>query len=249
MKICHVIFSTNRLQYLYRSLKSLDKIDYCDHDVDLFLIDDYPLNRKNEDLELLAKKFNIHNLILNKENLGISKNIQNFFDIINNHNYDYIIHQEDDVELLYKINVNLLIDILNIDKTLAQIQLQRNSWYKNEPPVCAKTNDIIFNEFRYEKENAHFRTMFSLYPSWICREPILEETKNYPNEGSIASYLYKKYNLVVASLKTKDGGYLINHFGDFTQGKRAHESDSDWDRFKHFDPNKKYCSKTGKEII
>lgn len=87
--------------------------------------------------------------------------------------------------------------------------------------------------------------MFSLYPFWICKEPVLETTGDYPSEASISNYLNKKYNLYTALLKNKSGAPMIEHFGEYFQGKRASETESYYKFFSNTDPNKKYCSKTG----
>jgi hypothetical protein len=247
MKICHVVFSSNRLEYLEKTLSSNKSLNYGNLNVDTVLIDDYPFNRNDDLIKETCKKYKINTVILNKENLGITKNWQNFFDYVNDFNYDYILHQEDDVELLEKIDLNLLIQILESNKKLRQVQLKRNNWYKSETEeIGPKKEDIIFNEFRYEIESKYFWMMFSLYPSWICREPILQEMKMYPSEFCISEYLNKKYNLNTALLKNKNGKNIINHFGEFSQGKRvSSELDAGWNRFKNFNPEKKYSSKTG----
>lgn len=251
MKICHVIFSTNRVGYLQKTLESNVNLNYCGLDVDKILIDDYPLGRDDKVINNLCEKYGVDTVILNKENLGITKNWQNFFDYVNDFNYDYILHQEDDVELLQKIDLSFLIKILESNKKLRQVQLKRNNWYKNEiEEIGPKDDDIIFEEFRYEIEKKYFWMMFSLYPSWICREPILQEMKMYPSEFCLSKYLHEKYNLYTALLKTKDGKNMINHFGEFSQGKRASSKlDVGWDRFKGFDPEKKYYSRDGKIFL
>lgn len=247
MKICHVVFSSNRLEYLKKTLDSNSNLDYCGIDVEKILIDDYPINRNDNDLKVIAEKYKINKLLLNKENLGITKNWQQLFDIVNNYNYDYILHQEDDIELTEKIELKLLIEILEENKNLRQVQLKRNNWYENETEIVGpKKDDVIFRSYRYELSNKYFWMMFSLYPSWICRESIFQSTGYYPSESSISEYLNKNYNLYTALLKNNKGDAIINHFGEYSQGRRC--VDGEYLKFVNLDPNRKYCSKTGREI-
>jgi hypothetical protein len=249
MKICHVVFSSNRIDYLKKTLESHKRLDYCGFSVDRLLIDDYPLGRNENVFFEIAKNYSIDKLILNKENLGITRNWQKLFDIVNNKDYDFILHQEDDVELLYDLKLTSLIDILQSDRKIRQVQLKRNNWYKHEvKEIKAENTDVVFKNYRYEKTIDYFWMMFSLYPSWICREPIAESTGNYPSEHSISQYLNKEYGLYTALLKNENGGIMINHFGEFFQGKRCHESESYWPKFKEIDPTKKYNSINGKLI-
>ena len=249
MKICHVVFSSNRIDYLKRTLESHKKLDYCNNKVDRLLVDDYPLGRNENIFFEIAKTYSIDKLILNKENLGITKNWQQLFDIVNNRDYDFILHQEDDVELLYDLKINSLINILESDSKIRQVQLKRNNWYKHETKeIKAEDTDTVFENYRYEKTTDYFWMMFSLYPSWICREPIIEKTGNYPSEHSISQHLNKEYNLHTALLKDENGGIMINHFGEYFQGKRCDKSESYWSKFKDIDPTKKYNSIDGKLI-
>ena len=90
--------------------------------------------------------------------------------------------------------------------------------------------------------------LFSLYPAWISAEPIFKKTGNNPAEGVLAHYLKTKYNLTGGILKKLNGDILVNHFGEYTKGKRVCKGEPGWEGFKDFIPEKKYCSKTGKVI-
>jgi hypothetical protein len=176
--------------------------------------------------------------ILHEENMGITKTWQQLFDIVKDEDYDYILHHEDDVELMYPLKVIDLIDLLKNDGSLSQIQLKRNNWYEFE------TEEIGPN-YRYEKATPYFWMLMSLYPAWIAREPILEETGFNPSESVIANYLQNKYNIGAGLLKTSEGGMMVNHIGDYFHGKRVAENEPGWEGFKYIDPNVKYCSRTG----
>ena len=249
MKICHVIFSSNRLEYLEKALESHSYLNYNGIKVDRLLIDDYPFNRDDSLFEQIAKKYSINRLYLNKTNLGITKNWQYLFDIVNNDNYDYILHQEDDVRLLEKIDLQLLVDVFKLDKNLRQIQLARNNWYPEDKdnPFYPKDTDIVYKQYCYDLKNDLFPMMFSLYPSWICREPLFEELQMYPSEGTLGWYLKTKYsNLYTAIFKNKNSKSIIEHYGEYSQGRKVTEIDPGWETFKKYDPLKKYDSISGK---
>lgn len=249
MKICHVIFSTNRLEYLGRTLDSLKKLDYSNALVDRIIIDDYPQTRNDKEFLKFISKYKFDEVILNKENLGITKNWQKLFDIVNNNYYDFILHQEDDVELLFDIKLKDMVDLLNSNTNLRQVQLKRNNWYDTETEIIGpKDSDVIFNNFRYEMHKKYFWMMFSLYHSWICRENILEETKKFPSEINLGTFLFNKYNLQTALLKTEKGLNYINHFGEYSQGLRVSNGDQSINPYKWINPNYKYLSKNGIKV-
>lgn len=245
MKLLRVVFSTNRIEYLEKTLKSTKMLDFSGLEVHHLFIDDYPLGRDDEFIKNFAFRNKFNEVILHEKNMGITKTWQQLFEIISDRDYDYILHHEDDVELLQPVKILDLIEILENDKTLSQVQLKRNNWYEFETePIGPKDTDIIFKNYRYEKTN-YFWMLMSLYPSWIAREPILEETGFNPAEYVIEKYLSEKYNLKSACLKTIEGNNMVNHIGEYFQGKRVSENEPGWENFKYIDPSKKYCSKTG----
>jgi FkbM family methyltransferase len=248
-KICQVVFSSNRKEYLERTFRNKNLINYENLQVHKIFIDDYPFNRNDEEIVRIAKQNGFNEIILHDENLGISKTWQEFFDLIKHRNFDYILHHEDDVELTEEVKISNLIDILESDPSLYQIQLKRNNWYSHETDTdFKKDSDVIINNYRLEKNDTYFWMLFSLYPAWISREPILKETGNNPAEGVLSYYLKTKYNLTGGILKKLNGDILVNHFGEYTKGKRVCKGEPGWEGFKDFIPEKKYCSKTGKLI-
>lgn len=246
MKVCHVVFSTNRLEFLKKTFEAQKKFDYSGVEVHKLFIDDYPLGRDNLELSKFVFSYGYDEIILHTENMGITRTWQQLFDIVKDRDYDYILHQEDDVEIMHPLKVMDMIEILEKDSTLSQVQLKRNNWYEHEKEeVGPKEDDVIFKNYRYEKATPYFWMLTSLYPAWIAREPILEETGHNPSESVIAQYLQNKYNIGAALLKTSEGGIMVNHIGEYFHGQRVAEGEPGWEGFKFIDPNIKYCSKTG----
>ncbi len=246
MKVCRVVFSTNRIEFLNKTFRSTKKFDFTGLDVHHLFIDDYPLGRDDKFIEELASHYGFNEIILHKENKGITKTWQELFDLVKERDYDYILHHEDDVELMYPLKVLDLIELLEQDKTLSQVQLKRNNWYDYETEeVGPKDSDVVFKNYRYEKATPYFWMLMSLYPAWIAKEPILQETGYNPSESVIANYLLQKYNIGAGLLKSENGGIMVNHIGEYFHGKRVAENEPGWEGFKFINPDIKYCSKTG----
>ena len=247
-KICQVIFSTNRIDYLSRTLKSQQNLNFEQCEVTKVFFDDFPTGRNNTLISALARSYGFNHIILHEKNQGITRTWQELFNFVNDHEFDYVWHQEDDVEILHPIRIIDLINILNDNKHLSQIQLKRNNWYDSEiTPIGPKDTDTIIGKYRIEHGNPYFWMMSSLYPAWICREPILSVTGNNPSESVIANYLLTKFGIRVGLLKTEAGGIMVNHFGEYTRGIRVAENEPGWEQFKNFNPMLDYHSKTGQE--
>jgi hypothetical protein len=250
MNLLHVVFSTNRVEFLKKTFRANKKLDFSGLNVHHLFIDDYPMGRDDNFIKEFVEYYGYDEIILHKENLGITKTWQELFDLVKERNYDYILHHEDDVELMHPLKVIDIIELLEQDKTLSQIQLKRNNWYEHEvEEIGPKDEDVIFKDYRYEKATPYFWMLMSLYPAWIAREPILEETGFNPSESVIANYLSSKYNIGAGLLKTSEGGIMVNHIGEYFHGQRVAENEPGWDGFKFIDPNLKYCSKTGAIVI
>jgi len=246
MKLLHVVFSTNRVEFLKKTFDANKKLDFSGLDVHHLFIDDYPTGRDNESLAEFVIANGYNEIIFHEENKGITKTWQELFELVRQKDYDYIFHHEDDVEVMCPLKIMDIVELLEQDKTLSQVQLKRNNWYQHETEdVGPKEDDVIFKDYRYEKATPYFWMLMSLYPAWIAKEPIFEETGFNPSESVIANYLLHKYNIGAGLLKTSEGGMMVNHIGDYFHGKRVAENEPGWDGFKYIDPDIKYCSRTG----
>ena len=255
MRICQVIFSTNRIEYLKRTLSAQRNLDFSGFEVDKIFIDDYPTDRDDLFISELVKFYGYNEIHLHRENLGLSVTWTEFWNLIRDRNYDYIWHQEDDVEVIESICIAELVELLNINPSISQIVLKRQEWYPRELPPTALDTDLIFKNYRYEFESIIFSPMASLYSAKHLDFPYSKWYKlthpdtnyhliNY-NEGMIGKALFNELGLKSAHLKTKTGKNLVNHVGDYFVGKRVLPDEPHYEMFKHYDPLKKYNSKTG----
>ena len=244
MKILHVIFSCNRIKYLTKTLDSLKNLDYGNHQVDKLLIDDYPRTRNEAIFDLLGKA---HGFCcrLNEENLGLSVNWSKFFDWLKTTDYDYVLHQEDDVVLTQPIKIDDLVQILESDPQMASVVLQRQPWYFTEEPSKIEESDTPINGYYYSKNTKTFPIIFSLYRKSITDFPFQEYWGFNVNEGMVMVYLDHFHKMYSATLKGPNGEPLINHIGEESTGRRILEGEPNWEKFAHMDPNKVYTSREG----
>lgn len=248
MKILHVIFSTNRLKYLTKALDSHKHLDYGDHEVTRLIIDDYPRTRNDAIFELLCKT---HNMLhwLHVENLGLSVTWTEFFNYLKTQDYDYILHQEDDVVLLEPIKIDNLINCLESNEKIASVVLQRQPWYFTEEECKIEESDTQFNQYYYSKNHKTFPIIFSLYRRSIIEYPFLDYWKFNLNEGMIMVYLDFYHQMYSATLKNSEGKHIIEHIGEETIGKRILPGEPNWENFAHMHPDRVYSSRNGDLIL
>lgn len=255
--ICQVIFSTNRIEYLCRTLEAQKKLDFSGFDVDRIFIDDMPRGRNNPMITALVKSYGYNEIYLHEENLGLSLTWTKFWDMIKGRGYYWVWHQEDDVEVLEPIKVMELCELFQEDQSISQVVLKRQKWYDTEEHAMPKDTDLFFKNYRYEKDSVIFSPMASFYPISVVRWPMKEwYAKTYPdgtlhqvnlNEGLIGKSLYEGLGLKSVHLKNNLGQNLVNHIGDYFVGKRVLPGEPHYEMFAHYDPFKKYNSKDGSE--
>ena len=247
MKILHVVFSCNRLKYLTKTIESWDKLDYGNHEVTRLIVDDYPRTRNNNIFELFAK---VHNTLLwlNQDNLGLSVTWSNFFNWLKTQDYDYVLHQEDDVVLKETIKIDDLIECIETDPKMASVVLQRQPWYFTESESKVEVDDIAFKDYWYSKNTKTFSIIFSLYRKNITEYPFQEYWNFNLNEGMTMVYLDHFHSMYSATLKGSNGQNLIEHIGEESTGKRILPGEPRYEYFAHMDPNKVYTSREGKLI-
>lgn len=256
MKICHVIFSTNRVEYLAKTLESTLLLNWDHCQVEKVFIDDMPHKRHDVLIRKLASAFGFNETYLHTENLGLSVTWTEFWKMICERDYDYIFHMEDDVVIQQEVKIADLVGLLQHDQNLTQVCLKRQKWYANEEETRALESDKFWQyDYRYEHDSVIFSPMASLYSMKMVRFPYsLWYRDNYPNtgldqinlnEGMVGKAWAEGFGMRGARLKTKDGLPLIHHIGDWFTGKRVLPNEPNYDDFAKYDPLKKYCSKTG----
>lgn len=247
-KICQVIFSCNRLEYLIPTLEAQKNLNFFGCEVHKIFIDDYPRTRNNSLITELVKLYGYEEIILHEENLGLSVTWSQFWDLIKDRDYDYIWHQEDDVLVLEPVLITDLIEILERNQTLTQTTLAREGWYPDEPNPSFSNEDTIYKNFRYLKNSVIFSPLASLYPHRFTKIPYRQYHDFNLNEGLVGKVLYEEYNLMAANIKNYYGKALVRHIGEWFTGKRILPNEPNYERFASFDPNKKYNSRNGAEF-
>jgi hypothetical protein len=255
MKICQVIFSTNRIEYLKRTLAAQRNLNWEGFTVDRIFIDDYPRGRDDLFLTELVRTYGYNEVHLHQTNLGLSVTWTEFWNLIRDRDYDYVWHQEDDVEILEPIRVMDLVALLQQDPGLSQIVLKRQKWYFNESDSRALDTDWTYLNYRYEKTSLIFSPMASLYSTERVHFPYSDWYKQYYpgtnfseinlNEGMVGKALAEGFGLVSGHLKASTGANLVNHIGEYFVGKRVLPNEPSYEQFSRYDPDKKYDSKTG----
>lgn len=255
MKVLHVIFSANRVPYLTRTLATAHRnLDWSGVERHGLVFDDYPKGRDDSLFHSLARRYRFHELILHEENQGLSATWQELNELIMTRDYNYVLHQEDDVELLQPLRVMDLIEMhQNVQNRVSMIKLKRNYWYDRDggesfyavPENAQKVSGGRLLSRNLEGTRDDFNTMFALYPASIVKKFQKEDLGCNPNEGTVAWHLNENYDLRSAVLSNSDGTNMINHIGDYFQGKRLLPGEPSYEIFSVYDPDRKYCSKTG----
>jgi hypothetical protein len=254
-KICQVIFSTNRIEYLTTTLKSLDKLDCSGFEVDRIFIDDFPKGRNDRVISTLVKAFGFHEQYLHTVNKGLTVTWTEFWNLIRDRNYDYVWHMEDDIEIVEPVPLQDLVDLLEQDPDLSQVKLERQAWYWHEKEPEALDTDWTFKNYRYRKGDPLFSLMASLYSmdrvrcnygEWFAENCPGEglENINY-NEGMVGLVLANEFKKVSGVLKTQQGKNMVRHIGEYCVGQRVLPNEPNYEQFAKFDPEKRYYSSTG----
>lgn len=246
-KVCQVIFSTNRLEYLIPSLDSQRNLNYYGCDVHRVFIDDYPKTRNNILIKSLLDLHNFDEIILHDENQGLSKTWNDFYKHIAERNYDYVMHLEDDVLIKQPVLITDLIEMLEMNPGISQVQLARQAWYSHEKDPTAQSSDFVYKNFRYIHSSAIFSPMASLCRYETTQLPFHEYFNYNINEGVIGQVLHEKFGQLSANVRNYYGGPIIHHIGEWFVGKRVLPSEPGYDSFAKYDPDKKYHSRDGSD--
>lgn len=256
-KICQIIFSTNRPEYLTRTLESQKNLDLSGCAVDRILIDDMPLGRDDKSFLSLVNSYGYNEVYLHAKNLSIGATWQEFWDLIKTRDYDYVFHQEDDVEIIHPFKMLDLIEMLGIAPKVSQLVLKRQKWYPHETESEPFSNDFIHGRLRGEFNGGAY--FFSSIASLYSMDRVRFDYKAwyryaYPNdaifhsanvnEALIGKAMLEGLDLKSMHVKSEIGLNLISHIGEYTIGKKVLPSEPGYAAFSDLNPEIKYWSGT-----
>lgn len=253
MKVCKVLWSTNRLEYLIPTLKSQrDMLDFSHCEVEGIFIDDMPKNRHDGTMYELAKMFGFTEVILHQQNMGLPHMWNSTFEMLKDRDYDYIYLSEDDVIFNQPIKVTDLGQILHDNSTFSQVCLTRQKWYDFEEETQALETDIIFDknqnvsvDYRAELSDQYFWSLASFFPRAIVDLPSRELTGEKNLSEYVVAAAMRQMQLKTCKLKNAEGKNLVTHIGEYSIGKRAEPGDPRYEDFAAFEPETKYSSRYG----
>lgn len=147
-----IITSAGRLKYLKRTIKSLqENLRNVNDEINWFIIDDNPLSTETKEY-ILSQKFDLQ--ILNSKNYGLGYSLNKIYSKIRT---KYIFHCEDDWLFKEKIPIERMKEILDNNKTIGQVILNRKQNYKSEAS-CIEGKDYSLYEKTYSF-NPHLTTL------------------------------------------------------------------------------------------
>lgn len=258
-RLCLAVFSTNRLEYLTRTLEAQKYFDFSGCEVDRILIDDMPLHRDDSLLRAVAECNGYHEVYLHEHNLSIGATWQELWNLIRDRNYDYVLQQEDDVEVLERVSVQGMIKCFETGPSVSQVVLKRQPWYEHEQPSAPHSDDFKCAGFRgeFNAGRYYFTPISSLYPMarvrfdykrWYAEhyadQPSFQQANI--NEAIIGKVMIEGFGLSSMHLKGSRGQNLIEHIGVYTIGKKLLPHEPGFDVFASLDPTKKYISGTNR---
>lgn len=247
-KVCQVVFSTNRLEYLIPTLRGQRNLNFYNCEVDKIFIDDYPKTRNNSMITELVKLYGYNEILLHEENQGLSKTWSDFYQHIAGRDYDYVLHMEDDVAVLEPVLITDLIEILENNQNISQVQLARQAWYSHEKDPEPSPDDFIYKNYRYITGSVIFSPMASICRYSTTQLPFKDWYSHNINEGVIGNLLLNKFNQTSANVRNYYGHNIIRHIGEWFVGMRLQPGEPGYENFAHYHPDKKYFSRDGREF-
>lgn len=246
MKVCKIIWSTNRLEYLIPTLKSQhEMLDFSGCEVHGIFMDDMPKNRHDGTMYELAKMFGYDEIILRPQNMGLPHAWNHTFDLLRERDYDYVYLSEDDVLINQPIKMTDMAKILEKNDDFSQICLSRQKWYDHEEETQAKIDDYSFDGYTGELSDAYFWSLASFFKREIVDIPHTEKVGEKNLSEYVVAASLRQDGMKTCKLKTRQGTNLVTHIGAYSVGKRAEPGDPRWEDFAAFHPETKYCSKRG----
>lgn len=217
MKICVLMFTDGRNDYLERMLESFSENVIFPEDAELKIIlhDDMPEKRDTKHLKKLAEKYNISDLMLAQKNGGINESVMRAWRKVPK-DTDFIWHQENDFIFKKKVYIDTFIRVLKNPK-IYQVACLRQAWYDNE---IEKGGIFQCKPAAYRDANAAgvdivlHKEFFTHNPS-LYRRGIIEDLGTGYGEYAFKNHLLKKgTNGWFAFIGKTTDENIVEHIGE-----------------------------------
>ena len=241
-RVVVVIMSTNRYEYLERTLESFKRnVSFAGCCLaDIILIDDYPARRDPRRMKRLQTEYGITRVIEHDSNRGLPKTWKHAWDLVRSEvSYEWIFQIEDDVEFVKRIGIReLLCAYVNSPVPLTQLALKRQPCYDDAVDIMTHVrNGQHGTSYPYfVTQSRYFMTMAALYP----RDIVTRVPNDFePQEHTVAQFYSPK--LTGALWGSRDESPHVIHVGDISRGIKG-------PGFEHLPVEADYHFKTGEKI-
>jgi glycosyltransferase involved in cell wall biosynthesis len=221
-RVVAFMMSTNRYEYLERTLKSFfDNVSFegCSF-AGLFIVDDFPLGRDPDKNRALIEKYGVK-IIEHETNEGLPASWRHGWDIVCEEHTDFVFQLEDDVDFFRPVNVRHMIDTYTNSKVpITQLALARQPVYPSDDFVediatggHGETHPGFVTQSRY------FLTLASLYPKDIVDRYPKDEL---PMEHTVATFFLDNFSMTGAVYGTREDLVHVHHLGVISRGKKGY---------------------------
>lgn len=223
-KVVVIIMSTNRYDYLEKTLQSLrEKVSFDGCELaDILVIDDYPLKRNTEKMLDLTTTYGPLTVLEHTTNEGLPETWRHAWDIIKStKSYEWIFHLEDDIEFQRPLSIkhDLIDTYTSAEIPLSQLALSRQACYDPSIDVFTHLRDGTHGTQmkKFVTQERYFITMASLYPRDIVDKfPSASLTHQ---EHTVADFYAPK--LVGGVLGSRHDPPYIHHLGQVSRGQKG----------------------------
>lgn len=252
-KVLIVIFSTNRYDYLERTLESFRRhVDFGGCVAKTLLIDDYPAARDAVRSKGIEDRFCIDIIVRHAVNKGLGRSWRDVWDYIRSRPElgDWIFHLEDDAVFQRPVAVREVIEAYaSAPKPLTQVFFKRNVCYAPDDDFIAKieTNKIgddIPGSSIGVAQNEYFVAMASVYPRDLVTRFVSDKD---PHEHTVRDY-FMKWNMASGMWGSRGDPPVVEHIGIVSRGLKVSEYDVEAARFSRLPVGHDYHFLTGERV-
>ena len=257
-RVLVVVFSTNRYEYLERTLAAFrEHVDFGGCLVKTMLIDDYPATRDAVRAQALEKRFGVDVAVRHEVNKGLGLSWRETWDAIRARPElgDWVFHLEDDAVFRRPVAVREVIEAFAASPDpLTQVFFKRNVCYAPEEDFIARIEAGTLGDDVGGgtggiggigvTQNAYFVAMASVYPRDLVTRFVSEAD---PHEHTVRDY-FGAWNMTSGMWGSRDAPPAVEHIGTVSRGIKVSEYDADAARFSRLPVGRDYHFATGEPL-
>jgi hypothetical protein len=255
-RVLVLVFSTNRYEYLARTLAALRaRVDFAGARPHVRVVDDWPAGRRPDAAHALYRAHGVDEVVEHDTNVGLGATWREAWARIAGESFDWVLHLEDDAVFERPVRVmDVACAFAASAAPLSQVFFKRQVCYDASHDFIAEIESgragedgPVGSPIGVTDQRRYFVAMASLYPKLIVQTYMNAKQRLDPHEHTLRAF-FGGLGMWSSMWGARGDPPTVRHVGELSRGRKVSPGDPDFARFARLPVDGDYRFDTGEPV-